>query len=85
VTQLVAETRDERRLGPDDDEIDAQLGGERHERRGIVRAYGVAARELGDPGIPRRGMQLHDTRTPDERPRERMLTAARPDEEHLHS
>ena len=71
--QLVGEACDERRLGADDDEIDAQLERERTERRVVVGAHGMARRERGDAGIARRGMELVHAGAARERPGERVL------------
>ena len=81
--QPIGEADDERRLRADDDEVDAELGGERDDRGRILRARRMALREGRDPRISRRGVQL-DVVGACERPREGMLATARPDDEHLH-
>ena len=67
-----AEPVDERRLGPDHDEV---------ERRRGSRSRPRAARHgptLGDPGVARRGQHRVDDRRAGEAPRERVLAAADP-------
>ena len=84
MAQLVGETRDERRLGPDDDEIDPELARERDERGVVVGARGVAVGERSYSRVARSRMQLADTRAAGERPGERMLTTSRPDDKQAH-
>ena len=51
--QLVGEAGDERRLRPDDDEVDLELARERDERGGVLGADGMALRERCDAGVAR--------------------------------
>jgi hypothetical protein len=84
MTQLVGDTGDERRLGPDDYEVGAERVGEVEEPLAVLRANGVALAQLRDSGIPRRGMKLREARTQAQLPSERVLAAARADQEHPH-
>ena len=82
--KLVRDARDERRLGADDDEVDLVLAAEAEEALDVVHADRVAAAECRDPGIPRRRMQLRQPLALRDLPRERVLAAARPQDQHLH-
>ena len=82
--KLVRDARDERRLGADDDEVDLVLPAEAEEALDVVHADRVAAAERCDPGIPRRRMQLGQPLALRDLPRERVLAAARPQDQHLH-
>jgi hypothetical protein len=84
VAQLVGEAGDERRLRPDDDEIDPQLPRERDERGVVVRANGMALGERGDARVARSGVQLVEVVASGKRPGERVLATPRPDDEHSH-
>jgi hypothetical protein len=85
MAELVREPSDEGRLGTDDDEIDSKLARKRYERRRIVGPCGVARRQGGDSRVAGRGVQLAEAAAAGERPRERMLAAARTYEENLHA
>src|SRR4029079_10713895 len=82
--ELVRDARDERRLRADDDEVDLVLSAEAEEALDVVHADRVAAAERRDPGISPRRMQLSQPLAPRDLPRERMLAAARPQDQHLH-
>ena len=78
--------RDQRRLRPDDDEIDPLAPAERDERRrcrsaAIAHAFGL----LGDAGIARRAIEPVDQRRGGDRPAQRVLAPARADDQDPHS
>ena len=85
LAQRVGEPADERRLGPDDDEVDAELTREREHAFGVLGPYRMAVGVPRDPGIAGRAVELRRVRALREPPRERMLAPARPDEEHFHA
>src|SRR6187551_3456902 len=82
--ELVRDARDERGLGADDDEVDLVLPAEAEEALDVVHADRVAAAERCDPGIPRRRMQLVQPLALRDLPRQRVLAATRPQDQHLH-
>src|SRR5207245_7670181 len=82
--QRDGQARDERRLGPDDDEVDPQLQGQRDERTVVVGAHGMAVRERGDSRVAGRRVQLVEAAAAGERPGERVLAAPRSDDERPH-
>jgi hypothetical protein len=84
MAELVGEARDERCLGPDDDEVDPELAGERDERDVVVRAHGMAVGERRDSRVAGSGMQLVEVAAAGERPGERVLATSRPDDERPH-
>ena len=83
--QRVADARDERGLGPDDDEVGSELPGKPEQALSVLRANRMTVPDLGDAGVAWRAMELGQARTLGELPRERMLAPARPHEEHLHA
>jgi hypothetical protein len=85
MSQLVGEADDERSLRADDDEVDAELRGEGHEGGRVVCSHRMAARELGNPRVSGRRMELAEPCAACERPSERMLATARPHDQHLHA
>ena len=56
--ELVADAGDERRLGPDHDEVDVERAGEREQALAVVRAHRMALPERGDARVAGRGVQL---------------------------
>ncbi len=82
--QLVGEAGHERRLRPDDDEVDLELARERDERRGVLGPDGMALRERRDARVARGRVQLGERRAAGDRPGERVLPAPRSDDEDLH-
>jgi hypothetical protein len=66
----------ERRLGADHRKVDPEGAGQLDEPVHVLGPHGVAAPELGDTGIPGRGVQLSEHRARDERSSERVLAAA---------
>jgi hypothetical protein len=85
VAQLVRDACDERPLWPDDDEVDAQRMGEPEQPFAVLRANRMAAAQPIHPGIAGRAMQLGQPRALRQLPREGVLAAARPNDEHLHA
>src|SRR5438105_1374893 len=83
--EVVRHARDERRLRPDDDEIDTELPSEREQTLGVLRPDRVAVTEPRDPGVARRGLELFERGALPERPGQRMLAAAGSDDQHLHA
>lgn len=85
MTQLVADPRDERRLGADHDEVDpdAAGAGEAEQPFGVVGPDGMAVAVAGNPGVAGRGMEL-DLAASAQLPGEGVLTPSRTDEEDLH-
>src|SRR6185503_82050 len=61
-SELVGHAGDERRLRPDDDEIDLVQPGEAEQAFDVVHPDGVAAPERSDAGIPRGCVQLGEPR-----------------------
>ena len=84
MAQLVGETRNERRLRADDDQVDPELARERDERGMVVGTHGMAVGERRDSGIAGSGMQLVEVTAAGERPGECMLPTSRPDDERSH-
>src|SRR4051794_8284993 len=82
--ELVRDACDKRRLGADDDEVDLVLAAEAEQALDVVHADRVAAAERRDPRISRRRMQLRQPLALRDLPRERVLAAARPQDQHLH-
>ena len=82
--QHVGDPGDERRLGPDHDEVGGEAAREAEQALTVLGPDRVAVAELRDPGIPGRGVERSEARSLRELPRERMLAPARPDQEHLH-
>src|SRR6185437_5993864 len=83
--ELVDESRDQRRLRPDDDEIDVFFLGESEDRVDIGRRDRHAGRFLGDAGIAWRAIKLVAQRRGGDRPAERMLASARSDHQYAHA
>jgi hypothetical protein len=84
MAQLVGETRDERGLRADDDEVDPELARERHERVGVIGTHGMAVGECRDSWVARSGVQLVEAAATGERPGECMLATSRPDDQRSH-
>ena len=83
--QHVGEPGDERRLRADDDEVDVERRARAQSAVGVVGAHRVAAARAPrcrDCPAPR---AAPSARAPRERPRERVLATARPDDEHPHA
>ena len=80
MAQLVGNTRHERNLGTDDDEIDVERVGEREQPFPIVGTNRVAGAERGDAGIAGGGVELAQALALGELPGERVLAAAGTDD-----
>src|SRR5581483_6833158 len=85
VAQLVGDARDERRLRPDDDEVDVERASEADEPVAVVGAHRMALRECGDSRVAGRRVQLVEERAPAELPGERVLTSSGADDQHPHA
>ena len=84
VAQLVGDTGDERRLRPDHDEVDLERAREPEQPLQVDRPYRMARADLRDSGVSGRGVKLLELRALGELPRERVLPAARSDEQGFH-
>ena len=58
LAQRVGNAFDERRLGPDDDEVDGELAREPEQALGVLGAHRMAMAVLRDPGIAGRAVEL---------------------------
>ena len=85
VAEVVGEPGDERRLRPDDDEVDAELVAEPEQRLRVVRPERVAGAEAGDARVAGGGVQVAEPRALGDLPRERVLAPARADDEDVHA
>ena len=83
--QRVGEARDERRLRPDDDEVDAGLARRAGERGGVVRRRLEHAGVAADARVPGRAQDLGRLRRAQQRADERVLAPARADDEDPHT
>ena len=80
----VGHARDQRHLGADDDEVGVEVVGELRDLRGVGGVDREAERDLGDAGVAGRGEHLGRRRRTLQRPHERVLAPARPDDEDAH-
>ena len=76
---------DQRRLGPDHHQVDAELGGQRGDGITVHRIDRVQRRDLPDPGVARRGVHLGHPRVGDQGPGQRVLAPAGPDHQYAQS
>ena len=83
--QGVGEPVDERRLRPDDDEVDLRRAGRGGERVGIVRGRVERPRVAADSRVAGRAQDLGRLRRAQQRPDERVLAPAGPDDEDPHT
>src|SRR5439155_15595304 len=83
--ELIGDAGHERGLGTDHDEVGGQRARKLEQTLAVLRAYGVTLAELGDTGVPRRGVNLLERRALSELPGQRVLTAAGADDEDLHA
>ena len=84
VTQGVGHAGDERRLRPDDDEIEVERAREVEQAVGVLRAHRMARAVARDAGIAGGAVQLGEARALRQLPGERVLASAGPHDEHLH-
>src|SRR5207249_10234806 len=78
----VRDAGDERRLRPDDDEVDGELAREAEEALRILRVHRVAVPDARDAGVAGGAVELRPVLR--EPPRQCVFPPARPHEEHLH-
>ena len=83
--ERIAEAGDERRLRPDDDEVDAGIARRGGERRGIAGRRVEHPRVAPDPCVPRHAQHLGRLRGAQQRADERVLAPAGPDDEDPHT
>ena len=81
----VRDPGDQRRLGTDDDQVHAELLGQRGDIGTVHRVDVVESGDGGDPGVARRGVHLGDVRVEGECPGQRVLAPAGADDEGLHA
>jgi hypothetical protein len=81
--ERVGEPRDERRLRPDDDQVGAGVARRAGERRGVAVRRVERPRVAPDPGVAGRAQHLGRLRRAQQRAHERVLAAARADDEDL--
>ena len=78
----IGHTRHQRRLGPDDNEIDSEPGCQVRHRQAVKRIEVMICAECSSPGVARRCMQIDDSWVATQRQSERMLASARADHQH---
>ena len=83
--QRVDQTGDERRLGPDDDEVDRLALGRRGQGVDVVDADVEQVGVGGDAGVAGRAEHLRRLRRAPQRADDRVLAPARADDEDLHA
>ena len=83
----IRHARDQRRLRPDDDEVDTGIQGQRHHGVGVgdPTGQGHTARKVGDAGVPRGGDDLVDRRVEAEGADDGVFAGPGPDDENLHA
>ena len=84
MAELVGGAGHERRLRPDDGEVDAQVASELDEPLDVLATDGMAAAQPRDARVAGSCMQLSELRAAQERARQRVLATARADEEDPH-
>ena len=84
MTKLVADAGHERRLRADHGEVDLEAAREAEQALPIVRTDGMAVAETRNPGVAWGRVQLTQAGSLGELPGERVLTAPRTHDEHLH-
>ena len=80
----IRDPSDQRRLGPDHDEVDPERGRQVGDLGARHRVDRMKLRELADPGIARSGVHLADVRVLAERENQGVLPATSAYDEHLH-
>ena len=83
--ELVGHTGDERRLGPDHDEVGRERARQLEQALAVLGADGMAPSDRRDPGVARGGVDLLDHRALRELPGKRMLPPAGADDEDSHA
>ena len=83
-TERVHEPDHERSLRPHHHQVDADLAAEREQALAVLGANRVALPQARDPRVARRRVQLVELGARGKLPGERVLAAARPDDQHLH-
>ena len=83
--ERVGEPGDERRLGPDDDEVDPGVARRGRERGGIVRGRVERPRVAADARVAGRAQHLGRLRGAQQRPDDRVLATAGADDEDPHT
>ena len=84
LAEIITQSRDQRRLRTDDDQLDALVATKRDDDVVIGRIDRDALGDLGNSGITGRAVELGQQRACAQRPGERVLAAARADEEDIH-
>src|SRR5439155_7343771 len=85
VPKLVGHARDERRLRPDDHEVELVLATEREQALPVLSPDGMTVADLRDSGVSGRGMQLAAVLALRQFPGKRVLAPARPHHQNLHA
>ena len=85
MAEVVRDPGDERRLRPDDDEVDAELVAEPEQRLRVVGPQRMTGAEPGDSGVAGGGVEVAERRALGDLPRQRVLTTARADDEDVHA
>ena len=62
MTEGVGDTRDERALRADDDQVGAERARQLTQPLAVLGSHWVARREAGDPRVPRRRVELRERR-----------------------
>ena len=84
LAERITQSRNERRLGTDDHQLDAFVAAKRDDDVVIGRIDRDALGDLGDPGITGRAEELGQERACAQRPGERVLAAARANQQDIH-
>ena len=82
--EIVGDACDQRRLGADDDEVDVAAPAKRKNLTVIAKIHGVGLGHQRAPGISGRNQEPADLGRPGAGPRQRVLTAARAQYQHVH-
>src|SRR6266545_7134449 len=84
IAEVVGDSVDERRLRPDDNQVDVELACQPEQPLSILRPDWMAVTDGRNPGIAGRRVELRELRAVAQLPREGVLTATRSDEKDLH-
>ena len=85
MAKVIGDPRDERRLGPDHDEVGGDRARNAQDPVAIIDTNWMAVTKGGNPGVAGRRVQLRQRRARRDPPRKRMLAGSRADEKHLHA